>query len=169
MKRIMMIPLAFCAMLFLERCSKKNESSLPESCKQLVMMDSVLFLPNAFTPDNNGLNDGFRPLGKTTEWTDYSFSVFSLNGQLVFETTNPQDAWNGHLKQQISSPTLFRVAVTLKYKEQLIDKCTYVYWLANDGTCVRIGDVHPGTLYFEDMFNMETGSIFYMSAENLCP
>jgi hypothetical protein len=52
------------------------------------------FAPNAFTPNNDGKNDSFRPLifGPLIK---YELSIFNRWGQLVFRTTDYSKAWNG--------------------------------------------------------------------------
>ena len=59
-----------------------------------------LFIPNAFTPDNDGLNDGFLPLGSGYVAESYSFMVFNRWGNLVFKSDNPDEAWIGQDNQR---------------------------------------------------------------------
>jgi gliding motility-associated-like protein len=49
---------------------------------------------NAFTPNNDGLNDcfGLKYWGRVST---LDFSVFNRHGMRVFYTTNPQDCWDG--------------------------------------------------------------------------
>jgi gliding motility-associated-like protein len=52
------------------------------------------YIPNAFTPNGDGLNDVFRPIpvGMTnTEW----FRVFNRYGQIVFQTNQWLKGWDG--------------------------------------------------------------------------
>jgi gliding motility-associated-like protein len=52
------------------------------------------FVPNAFTPDGDGLNDIFRPIPvgiKKTAW----FRVYNRTGQLLFESNRWLDGWDG--------------------------------------------------------------------------
>lgn len=55
------------------------------------------FVPNAFTPNGDGLNDIFRviPVGMTRP--DY-FRVFNRYGQIVFETNQYMKGWDGRYK-----------------------------------------------------------------------
>ena len=52
-----------------------------------------LYVPNAFTPNGDGGNDVFLPQGGPFQ--DYSFKIFNRWGNLVFETTDPSQAWDG--------------------------------------------------------------------------
>ncbi|RYY90382.1 MAG: PKD domain-containing protein [Chitinophagaceae bacterium] len=58
---------------------------------------SDVFFPNAFTPDGNGRNDRFAPLGNLGALSDYMLRVYGRWGQVVFETRNPYQGWNGQV------------------------------------------------------------------------
>ncbi|MCB9274307.1 MAG: gliding motility-associated C-terminal domain-containing protein [Lewinellaceae bacterium] len=55
---------------------------------------SCFYIPNAFSPNDDGRNDAFSPIA-ACEVTDYRFQVFSRWGSLVFESGSPGAAWNG--------------------------------------------------------------------------
>ena len=58
-------------------------------------MELQLYVPNAFSPNNDGLNDAFRPLGQAFGAQDYLFQVFNRWGEVVFSSTNPDEGWLG--------------------------------------------------------------------------
>ncbi|MET0392029.1 MAG: PKD domain-containing protein [Chitinophagaceae bacterium] len=53
-----------------------------------------IFVPTAFTPNNDGLNDEFRPVAAGIQKINY-FRVFNRWGQLVFHTTQTGRGWDG--------------------------------------------------------------------------
>jgi gliding motility-associated-like protein len=55
----------------------------------------TLYIPNAFTPDNDGLNDLFYPVGLNIDPTTYIFEIYDRWGKVVFSTTKLDDKWNG--------------------------------------------------------------------------
>jgi gliding motility-associated-like protein len=56
----------------------------------------IPYIPNAFSPNNDGANDKFRILGLPYESiTHYNFQVFDRWGQLIFSTTDISDPWDG--------------------------------------------------------------------------
>jgi gliding motility-associated-like protein len=57
-----------------------------------------LKVPNVFTPNNDGINDVFRPEGKGI--ADYSLQVFNRWGILVFESTQYNNGWNGKVSNE---------------------------------------------------------------------
>lgn len=62
-----------------------------------------LYVPNAFTPDNDGVNDAFQPLGSGFEGDLYHFSVFNRWGEVVFQTDNPEEPWIGQNNQRLGT------------------------------------------------------------------
>lgn len=56
-----------------------------------------MYVPNAFTPDGDGLNEGFKPFVSGFKEDSYSFDIFNRWGEVVFSTTNPNDFWIGNV------------------------------------------------------------------------
>lgn len=52
-------------------------------------------MPNAFTPNGDGKNDEFFGKGFLYGVTQFKMSIYNRWGELVYETTNPNDKWNG--------------------------------------------------------------------------
>ncbi|MCC6280301.1 MAG: gliding motility-associated C-terminal domain-containing protein, partial [Saprospiraceae bacterium] len=53
------------------------------------------FMPNAFTPNGDGANDGFLGKGFLEGSTNFNMSVWNRWGEKVFETDDPTEDWNG--------------------------------------------------------------------------
>jgi len=53
-----------------------------------------LTLPNAFTPNSDGLNDVFRPL-HPCNMTEYQLQIYDRYGKLIFMTYDFSRGWNG--------------------------------------------------------------------------
>ncbi len=56
----------------------------------------TLFVPNVFTPNGDGLNDVFAAYGQYIE--EYELLIFNRWGNLLFETNNILDSWDGKHK-----------------------------------------------------------------------
>lgn len=54
-----------------------------------------IFVPNAFTPDGNGLNDHFIPEGVLTDNQSFEMLIFNRWGDLIFSTDNLNNPWMG--------------------------------------------------------------------------
>lgn len=57
-------------------------------------VDPDFFIPNAFTPNNDGLNDVIKPIAIGMKSID-KFIVFNRWGQLMFSTTRTGKGWDG--------------------------------------------------------------------------
>ena len=73
-----------------------------------VSIDSIKFLsiekapfwfyvPTAFTPNGDGINDRFRPSTDYEQIKKFSLKVFDRWGQLIFNSTNAEQGWDGRI------------------------------------------------------------------------
>ncbi|MCL6524956.1 MAG: gliding motility-associated C-terminal domain-containing protein [Thermoflavifilum sp.] len=63
---------------------------------QLINCAPELLMPNAFTPNGDGVNDLFRPK-PTFALRAFSMQIFDRWGKEIFQTTNPQLGWDGNI------------------------------------------------------------------------
>jgi gliding motility-associated-like protein len=56
------------------------------------------YIPNAFTPDGDGVNETFAPKGEGVDPDQYSMQIFDRSGMLIYSTRNPYDYWDGRNK-----------------------------------------------------------------------
>lgn len=69
---------------------------LKDSCKPNPLTDSTfVFVPNSFSPDNDGRNDYFSPSVIGLKEDDYFFYVYSRWGELIYRTSKTSDSWDG--------------------------------------------------------------------------
>jgi gliding motility-associated-like protein len=54
-----------------------------------------LFIPTSFTPNNDGTNDAFFIQGSDIDPDRFELQIFNRWGEVVFETTDINDGWNG--------------------------------------------------------------------------
>ncbi|MDF1673719.1 MAG: PKD domain-containing protein [Vicingaceae bacterium] len=54
------------------------------------------YIPNAFTPDNDGNNDFFTAVGEAIE--EFDMQIFNRWGEKIFETNDLNSGWNGTTK-----------------------------------------------------------------------
>jgi gliding motility-associated-like protein len=59
------------------------------------LCDCLLELPTAFSPNQDGVNDRFGLIEDCTLINDYRLLIFNRWGELVFESTDPAQKWDG--------------------------------------------------------------------------
>lgn len=92
-----------------------------------------VYVPNAFSPNRDGVNDTFHPLiapGSTI--IAYKWSIYQRWGSLVFQTNDPTVAWDGFWRQQMAAegPYLWRLdleVATVEGSRRLSESGTF--WL----------------------------------------
>ncbi len=60
-----------------------------------VFPEFTIYVPNAFTPDYNGVNEVFKPVMDGFNENDYVMYIFDRWGEIVFETHNMEVGWDG--------------------------------------------------------------------------
>lgn len=68
------------------------------SSKIEIYPDYTMYIPNSFTPDNDGINDVFKPMGDGFFQQSYSFKIFDRWGEEIFHTANYEIGWDGTYK-----------------------------------------------------------------------
>jgi gliding motility-associated-like protein len=70
--------------------------SLPVSYKVFIGECSTIYIPNAFTPNADGINDTWFPIGEG--WESIEVLVFDRWGELVFKSVDPKGQWIGNFR-----------------------------------------------------------------------
>ena len=67
---------------------------------------SGVYFPNAFTPNNDGMNDLFKAQVFGT-LKSFSLNIYDRFGQRVFQTNDCNTGWNGRFNKADLSPGTF--------------------------------------------------------------
>ncbi len=95
--------------------------------------DKCLFIPNAFTPNNDGLNDEFEV--KTVcpiefyslkiycflEYYDYTMMIFNRWGQKIAEYDSPQTKWSGEKNNITEQQDVYVYVVDVTYTNKITE------------------------------------------------
>lgn len=76
--------------------------------------DKFLFFPNAFSPNGDGLNDSFRPVGRNVE--EYAVRIYDRWGGLVYESFSVGTGWDGKYRDKPCPAGIYVYIAT--YNEQ---------------------------------------------------
>lgn len=76
------------------------EGCIDSVCKQVLIEENLgYYIPNAFTPNGDGINDFFMPILASVSNNGFEFLIFDRWGTLVFETNKIDKAiWDGTYK-----------------------------------------------------------------------
>lgn len=77
------------------RCGTSTERSMVE----IIDCECIIFIPDAFTPDGNGVNDAFY-LRSACPLTSYDIQISDRWGQSVFSSQSIDDSWDGQINGQ---------------------------------------------------------------------
>ena len=93
-----------------------NQFGCTDSISKLldVIPQVTYFLPNAFTPNDDGTNDEFRGKGFVEGMANFKMEIMNRWGERVFLTSNPSEGWNGqkHNKGEPSPQGVYLCLVT---------------------------------------------------------
>jgi gliding motility-associated-like protein len=74
--------------------------------KSIVVADDYgLFIPNAFTPNNDGINDTFVPKGHGIK--SYTLVIFDRWGEQIYKTNHFENGWDGYYKGELSKSDVY--------------------------------------------------------------
>ncbi len=86
----------------------------------------TIYIPNAFTPNGDGLNDFFQAYGINWEPDVYKMIIFDRWGNIVYQTTDPTKPWNGGFENNPSRDSripgvyVYSITVTGEYGKELL-------------------------------------------------
>lgn len=77
---------------------KNHISSLSNEVE--IIPSAVFYIPNAFTPNGDGLNETFGLIGEGI--SEYKMQIFNKWGNLVFESDDVKNAWDGNYQNVLA-------------------------------------------------------------------
>jgi gliding motility-associated-like protein len=106
-------------------CNSNYTHTIQEYCT------GKLFIPNSFTPNNDGINDVFKPISNG-HVDDFDFRVYNRWGDLIFQTNRLDEGWDGRLRNNIVLIDVFVYKISYQYlsekggfeKEELVGTVT---------------------------------------------
>ncbi|MBK9379750.1 MAG: gliding motility-associated C-terminal domain-containing protein [Chitinophagaceae bacterium] len=85
--------------------------------KTLTVLDHCLIeVPSGFTPNNDGLNDFFQP-HNALKADNYEFKVYNRWGQLVFQSRNWREKWDGKINGAYQTTGVFVWMISYTHRD----------------------------------------------------
>jgi gliding motility-associated-like protein len=73
-------------------------------------------IPNAFTPNNDGLNDNFGP-HNALKADNYQFRIYNRWGQLIFESKDWKRRWDGKFNGRLQGTGVYVWMLTFTHRD----------------------------------------------------
>ena len=96
-----------------------NQIGCLDTTSQIIVIehDPVVFIPNAFTPDGDGLNNEFTAVfPENMKLASFEIYIYDRWGELVFYSQDPKQGWDASLAGYDAPDGVYSYLV--KYKEQ---------------------------------------------------
>ncbi len=79
-----------------------NDNGCTDTVTQLISVEPFVsyILPNAFTPNQDGINDVYIGTGYFTGIQNFQMIIWDRHGKQVFSSTDPNKAWNGRFNNE---------------------------------------------------------------------
>ena len=79
---------------------KSNPGGCESTAYGTVVINGIylFYVPNSFTPDNDGINDLFFATGKDIDIENYTMQIYDRWGIMLFETNDIKKGWDGTYK-----------------------------------------------------------------------
>jgi gliding motility-associated-like protein len=74
---------------------------------------ATIFIPNTFTPNGDGLNDVFIPVGKSI--ASIRLMIFDRWGEALYETTDMEMGWDGTYRGEVVKNDMYVWRLTYKF------------------------------------------------------
>ena len=72
----------------------------------------MIFVPNSFSPNGDGINDVFTPV--SANLTEYNMIIFDRWGEIIFVSNDVNKGWDGTYKGQYCQTGVYGVTITYK-------------------------------------------------------
>ncbi len=92
--------------------SLASDCQISDRFTLVVLKDAVIFMPTAFTPNGDGLNDWFGPIGKVPN--EFMMQVYDRNGTLFFRSSSTYSPWDGKVNGIIQPNGIYVYLVQYK-------------------------------------------------------
>ncbi len=105
--------------------SDENGCVASDTITIFVEKNRHVFIPNAFSPDDNGLNDIFYINGGQDVAEVKNFRIFNRWGEVVFANENfqpndPTEGWDGFFNGERLNPNVFIFFAEIEFKDGLV-------------------------------------------------
>ena len=90
----------------------QNDQGCADSISYKIIIDPVfnMYIPSAFSPNKDGVNESFGPILREKGYTSYSIQIFNQWGQLIFDEENT--FWDGKINGKLCQNGTYSYTIT---------------------------------------------------------
>lgn len=92
-------------------CTASDQITISDACSL------PFYIPNAFTPDGDGINDVFKPVIFEDFVLSYRLQIYNRWGQLLFQTTDLNVHWDGGTGITYAEPGVYTWRVSIELRD----------------------------------------------------
>ena len=157
--------ICFTSIIFLSNCNKSEDGFTHTNCDGIITDTSgtgdtaKIFMANAFSPNNDGLNDTIKPY--TKDISSIVFTVYDDANNMIFSTNQLGEGWTG-MPGAVSGTLFFYKIQAITSTSHNIGKC---------GAFAQLSCIPPQTvpLFFEDQITSDGFTLPTIDSLPTCP
>jgi gliding motility-associated-like protein len=91
---------------------------------QIVVQEpsTAVYIPNAFSPNGDGINDSFRPFFGETTPQQYQLTIYDRWGSRIFNCVGTTCSWNGIHRGQRVNPGVYSYKLRIEYENRTVQR-----------------------------------------------
>lgn len=158
--------LSLTAIVFVS-CKKNNIG--PNNCDDnyISILDSCgcLYAPNVFSPNGDGVNDIYGPIGMNI--SSLTLTIKDTNQNVLYIGNGVNSSWDGKVNNQIQPETFYEARIQATLCNSTVDTTTCFYLGKYTNGCIPKYTSSP--ILFMDQVDPVTCTPVYPTNDSLCP
>ncbi len=91
--------------------------------------DFRIFVPDVFTPNDDEVNDIFKPIFTGISSDNYELLIYNRWGELLFKSNNPNVGWDGKYKGDYVNTDVFMYLIKLRTSRRIIHSFSGTFYI----------------------------------------
>lgn len=104
---------------YIEAIESTNSFGFAESSvsnERCALLEPLIYIPNAFTPDGDDLNEVFLPVVSDFDPAYYELQIYNRRGDIIYQTNDPTTGWDGMVRgtNQMAATGLYLYSLSVR-------------------------------------------------------